>query len=127
MDTIHKIIYISLALLFIILFANRVDTHTSLDKNLNNMIGCLDYDYVYELNVPATLSFYVTEKNAEDKEGFFKRVTAEETKGRTILHCGNSYLLVASASGYEDYTEKIPGMGFRPMTTQIHKLNLERK
>ena len=125
-----KIIFIVLAILFIILLTNRVDTEAPLDikENLESVIGCMDYSYEYELNVPAKLSFYVTEPNEEDSLGPFKTVdvNAGETKGSTILHCGNSYILIVSAPGYKEYTEQIEGKHFRPIIPEVHKIKLEK-
>jgi hypothetical protein len=114
----------------IIALFNKVDTKKSIpetiETNVNNLIGCLDYDYSYKLNVPATMTFYVLDKNNEDNEGFFKVITTDETEGETILHCGNSYFLIVSASGYKDYTEKIPVRHFKPLINDVHEINLER-
>lgn len=122
----QKAIIIGLAIILIVVFANRVSTTKNIDENINSLIGCQDYSYVYDLNVPATMTFYVIEKNEEDKEGFFKVISAEETEGSTVLHCGNEYYLIVHAEGYEDYTEKIPAAPFRPIIPEVHKIVLEK-
>lgn len=123
----QRVIIIGLAILFVVLLVNRINTNESFDNNINSLIGCKDYTYQYKLNVPATMTFYVIKNNEEDSEGFFKVITAEETEGETILHCGNEYYLIVHAEGYTDYTERIPASPFRLISPEVNKINLERK
>lgn len=121
-----KFIIIGIVILLIILLFNRVNTKETFSVNVGDIIGCMDYRYIYKLNVPAIMTFYVIEKNEKDEEGFFKMITAEETEGSTILHCGNEYFLIVSAYGYKEYTEKIPAASFRPLIPEVHEINLEK-
>ena len=121
-----KICFLVLALLFVILLANRVSTEQNLDENIHNMIGCLDYDYKFNVSTPVEVKFYVTQSNGEDKEGFFKYEKAEG-ESSTVLHCGNNYHVVYSAEGYKDYEEDLVVKGFKPIFESTKQIVLEKE
>ena len=117
---IKNIIFIALALFFIISLVNnfQVKPTTSVTDQVgltvNNMIGCQDFMYTFQINVPAIVTFTVTKGNGVDEVG-----------PTTVLHCGNDYNVVYSAAGYKDLTENISITGFKPLIPTVKQINLE--
>lgn len=129
---IKKIIFIFLALFFIISMVNKIDfkPHSSIPETVglavNDMIGCEDYSYKFDVNVPVNAIFYVTKSNGEDEMGFFKKIDALGNYS-TILHCGNNYHVIYSAPGYKDYEEDIINTGFRPSWSEPKQIIMEKQ
>lgn len=125
---IKKIIFIVLALMFIILLVNRIDTTKPIVQNIEkvtNVIGCQDYSYKFHTNVPVDVVFTVTKSNGEDALGFFKSISASGTYD-TILHCGNDYHVVYSSPGYNSFEEDVSNTGFRPMFETTKQITLTK-
>ena len=129
---IKNIIFIALALFFIISLVNnfQVKPTTSVTDQVgltvNNMIGCQDFMYTFQINVPAIVTFTVTKGNGVDEVGPFKLINADSTGvTTTVLHCGNDYNVVYSAAGYKDLTENISITGFKPLIPTVKQINLE--
>lgn len=122
---IKKIIFIFMALTIIILLVNRIEPSVPVEQNFDNMIGCHDYTYKFNINVPATVVFTVTKDNGIDEMGFFKSDNVEGNSS-TILHCGNNYHVVYSSPGYKDYEEDMIVKGFKPIFEPRKEIILER-
>ena len=111
--------------MLVVLLVNRIEPTQTVQQNVNNMIGCLDYYYAFTINVPARVDFTVTKANRYDNLGPFKTIYST-TNYSTDLHCGNNYHVVFSAEGYKPFEEDIYTTGFRTLIPQTENINLQK-
>jgi hypothetical protein len=122
---IKKALFITMALVLIIILVNRVEPTKSVSQNFNIVAGCHDFRYDFYVNVPAEVSFYVTKDNGIDPIGPFKVIESYQYDS-TILHCGNDYRVTFTAAGFKTYEKDIFVNGFKPLTTEVDVITLEK-